>query len=54
MAVHAFSLSRGRTSSEFEAVLVYRMSFRTARATKKNPISKNKMTKKNKQEEPTD
>lgn len=53
MAVHAFSLSRGRIS-EFEAVLVYRMSFRTARATKKNPISKNKMTKKNKQEEPTD
>lgn len=38
MAVHGFSLSRGRVS-EFEAILVYRMSFRTARATKKNPIS---------------
>jgi hypothetical protein len=34
--------------SEFEASLVYRVSARTARATQKNPVSKNKQTKKNK------
>jgi hypothetical protein len=37
---------RGRRISEFEASLVYRVSSRTARATQRNPISKNK-TKQN-------
>jgi hypothetical protein len=30
---------RGRRISEFEASLVYRVSFRTARATKRDPVS---------------
>jgi hypothetical protein len=34
--------SRGRQISEFEASLVYKVSFRTARATQRNPVSKNK------------
>ena len=35
-------LGRGRLISEFEASLqVYRVSSRTARATKRNPVSKN-------------
>jgi hypothetical protein len=38
---------RGRWISVFEASLVYRMSSRTARATHRNPVSKNK-TKQNK------
>jgi hypothetical protein len=38
---------RGRWISEFEASLVYSMSSRTARATQRNPVSKNK-TKQNK------
>jgi hypothetical protein len=33
---------RGRRVSEFEASLVYRVSSRTARATQRNPVSKNK------------
>jgi hypothetical protein len=33
---------RGRQISEFEASLVYRVSSRTARATQRNPVSKNK------------
>jgi hypothetical protein len=33
---------RGRRISEFEANLVYRVSSRTARATQRNPVSKNK------------
>jgi hypothetical protein len=33
---------RGRQISEFEACLVYRVSSRTARATQRNPVSKNK------------
>jgi hypothetical protein len=37
---------RGRWISEFEASLVYRVSSRTARATQRNPVSKNKQTKK--------
>jgi hypothetical protein len=39
--------------SELEASLVYRVSFRTARATQRNPVSKNKQTIKsvNKNEE---
>ena len=32
---------RGRQISEFEASLVYRVSSRTARATQRNPVSKN-------------
>jgi hypothetical protein len=31
---------RGRQISEFQASLVYRVSFRTARATQRNPVSK--------------
>jgi hypothetical protein len=38
---------RGRRVSEFEASLVYRVSSRTARATQRNPVLKNK-TKQNK------
>jgi hypothetical protein len=39
---------RGRQISEFKASLVYRVSFRTARAIQRNPVSKNKnkLTKK--------
>jgi hypothetical protein len=37
---------RGRWISEFEASLVYRVSSRTARDTQRNPVSKNKQTKK--------
>jgi hypothetical protein len=33
---------RSRRISEFEASLVYRMNFRTARASQRNPVSKNK------------
>jgi hypothetical protein len=46
---------RGRRISEFEASLVYRVSSRTARATQRNPVSKqtnkqtNKQAKKQKQ-----
>jgi hypothetical protein len=32
---------RGRQISEFEASLVYKVSFRTARAMQRNPASKN-------------
>jgi hypothetical protein len=34
--------ARGRWISEFKATLVYRVSSRTARATQRNPFSKNK------------
>jgi hypothetical protein len=48
---------RGRWISEFEASLVYKVSFRTARATQRNPVSKNQKTKTktktNKQKNPT-
>jgi hypothetical protein len=37
---------RGRWISEFEASLVYRVSSRTARATQRNPVLKNKQTNK--------
>jgi hypothetical protein len=44
---------RGRRISEFEASLVYKVSSRIARATQRNPVSKNqkqkKKTNKNKQ-----
>jgi hypothetical protein len=36
---------RGRQISEFEASLVYKVSFRTAKATQRNPVS-NKQKKK--------
>jgi hypothetical protein len=39
---------RGRQISEFEASLVYRVSSRTARATQRNPVSKNQKKKKKK------
>jgi hypothetical protein len=39
---------RGRQISEFEASLVYRVSSRTARATQRNPVSKNKTKQINK------
>jgi hypothetical protein len=37
---------RGRRFSEFEASLVYSVSSRTARATQRNPVSKNQKNKK--------
>jgi hypothetical protein len=39
---------RDRRISEFEASLVYKVSSRTARATQRNPISKNQPTKQTK------
>jgi hypothetical protein len=39
---------RGRRISEFEASLVYKVSFRTARATERNPVLKNQKPKQNK------
>jgi hypothetical protein len=39
---------RGRRISEFEVSLVYKVSSRTARATQRNPVSKNKNKKQNK------
>jgi hypothetical protein len=41
---------RGRQISEFEASLVYRVSSRTAKATQRNPVSKNQKKKKKKKE----
>jgi hypothetical protein len=40
---------RGRWISEFKASLVYKMSYRTARAIQRNPVSKNQKTPKTKQ-----
>jgi hypothetical protein len=37
---------RGRRISEFEASLVYRVSSRTAKATQRNPVSKNQKKRK--------
>jgi hypothetical protein len=37
---------RGRWISEFKASLIYRVSSRTARATQRNPVSKNKQKNK--------
>ena len=52
-AAHACNPStlggRGRQISKFEASLVYRVNSRTARATQRNPVSKNKSKTKNKQ-----
>jgi hypothetical protein len=39
---------RGRWISEFKANVVYRVSSRTARATQRNPVLKNKKKKKKK------
>jgi hypothetical protein len=39
---------RGRWIFEFEASLVYKVSSRTARATQRNPVSKNQKKKKKK------
>jgi hypothetical protein len=36
---------RGRQISEFEASLVYKVSSRTARATQRNPVSRNQKNK---------
>jgi hypothetical protein len=36
---------RGRQISEFKVSLVYRVSSRTARATQRNPVSKNQPNK---------
>jgi hypothetical protein len=41
---------RGRRISEFKASLVYKVSSRTARATQRNPVSKNQKKKKKKKE----
>jgi hypothetical protein len=56
VVAHAFNPStsprgRGRWISEFEASLVYRVSSRTARATQRNPVSKNKKRKEKKRKE---
>jgi hypothetical protein len=40
---------RGRQISEFEASLVYKVSSRIARATQRNPVSKNQNKQTNKQ-----
>jgi hypothetical protein len=40
---------RGRQISEFKASLVYKVSYRTARAIQRNPVSKNKTKQKTKQ-----
>ena len=44
----------GRWISEFEAILVYRVSSRTAKATQRKPVSKNQKTKKLGMEHPGD
>jgi hypothetical protein len=41
---------RGRQISEFEVSLVYRVSSRTARATQRNPVSKNQNKKERERE----
>jgi hypothetical protein len=48
LAMPLFSGGRGRRISEFEASLVYKVSSRTARATQRNPVSKNQKKKKKK------
>jgi hypothetical protein len=44
-------VGRDRQISEFEASLVYKVSFRTARAIQRNPVSKNQKKKKKKKKE---
>jgi hypothetical protein len=41
---------RGRQISEFEASLVYKVSFRTARATQRNSVSTKQTNKQNKKQ----
>jgi hypothetical protein len=41
---------RDRQIAEFEASLVYRVSFRTARAMQRNPVSKTNQNKTNKKQ----
>jgi hypothetical protein len=52
VVVHAFNPSTrgagGRWISEFEASLVYKVSSRTAKATQRNPVSKNPNNNNNK------
>jgi hypothetical protein len=49
VVAHAFNpRGRGRQIFEFEASLVYKVSSRTARATQRNPVSKNKTKHKKK------
>jgi hypothetical protein len=53
MVVHAFNPNTQeavRQISEFKASLVYRVSSRTATATQRNPVSKNKQTNKSRVE----
>ncbi|MGE9640927.1 hypothetical protein ACQP3J_28165, partial [Escherichia coli] len=48
--IHTYKLLKYmRWISEFENILVYRASSRTARATQRNPVSKNKTKQANKQ-----
>jgi hypothetical protein len=47
-AFHPNTQETGAGKSEFKASLVYNVSSRTARATKKNPVSKQNKTKQNK------
>jgi hypothetical protein len=50
VVAHAFNLHSGRQrQAEFEASLVYRVSSRTARATKRNPVSKKKKKERKKE-----
>jgi hypothetical protein len=50
VVVHAFNLGgRGRQISELEVSLVYKVSFRIARATQRNPVSKKPPTPKEKE-----
>jgi hypothetical protein len=42
---------RGGQISEFEGILVYKVSSRTARALQRNPVSKNQKKKKEKKKE---
>jgi hypothetical protein len=54
MVAYTFNLcidSKGRRISEFEASMVYRVSSRTARATQRNPVSKNQKKKKKNHED---
>jgi hypothetical protein len=44
---------RGRRISEFEASLVYQVSFRTARAIQRNPVSKKTKNKKQQKKWPS-
>jgi hypothetical protein len=44
---------RGRRISEFKANLVYKVSFRTARATQRNPVSKKQKRKRKKENKQT-